>query len=77
MKMQTQISDYMNAQLERKAREMRTLHDVILAVMPGCRLWFLDGKDERGRTVSNPNIGYGLQTMPYADGRSRVEQTRT
>jgi len=39
--------------------------------MPGCRLWFLDGKDERGRTVSNPNIGYGVLTKAYANGRSR------
>jgi hypothetical protein len=34
-------------------------------------LWFLDGKDEKGRTVSNPNIGYGIQTIKYADGKTR------
>jgi hypothetical protein len=39
--------------------------------MPKCRLWFLDGKDEKGKIVSNPNIGYGLQTLEYADGRNR------
>jgi hypothetical protein len=50
---------------------MRTLHDMMVRVIPDCRLWFLDGKDESGRTVSNPNIGYGLQTMSYADGRTR------
>ena len=43
----------------------------MLRLMPGCRLWFLDGKDEGGRTVSNPNIGYGLRTITYADGRTR------
>ena len=50
---------------------MQKLHDIILGLMPGCKLWFLDGKDESGRTVSNPNIGYGLQKMKYADGKTR------
>ena len=71
MSVGTQISDYLAAQPERKRHDMQVLHDLILELMPGCRLWFLDGKDERGRTVSNPNIGYGLQTMRYADGRTR------
>jgi len=71
MNVHAQISDYMAAQPERKRRDMQALHDLILRLMPDCRLWFLDGKDERGRTVSNPNIGYGLHTMTYADGRTR------
>jgi hypothetical protein len=71
MNVHAQISDYMAAQPERKRRDMQALHDIILRLMPDCRLWFLDGKDERGRTVSNPNIGYGLQRMTYADGRTR------
>ena len=40
-------------------------------MIPGCKLWFLDGKDASGRTVSNPNIGYGTQTTQYADGKTR------
>ncbi len=71
MTVHTQITDYIAAQPERKRRDMQTLHDIILALMPDCRLWFLDGKDERGRTVSNPNIGYGLLTKTYADGSTR------
>jgi len=71
MNVHAQISDYLATQPEPKRRDMQALHDVILRLMPDCRLWFLDGKDERGRTVSNPNIGYGLQTMTYADGRTR------
>jgi hypothetical protein len=47
------------------------LHDIILQVSPACKLWFLDGKDSEGKTVSNPNIGYGLRTMKYADGSTR------
>lgn len=71
MNVHTQISDYLAAQPERKRHDMQTLHDIISRLMPDGRLWFLDGKDERGRTVSNPNIGYGLLTMAYADGRTR------
>jgi hypothetical protein len=71
MSVHTQISDYLAAQPERKRGDLQTLHDMMLRMMPDCRLWFLDGKDEHGRTVSNPNIGYGLRTIAYADGRTR------
>jgi hypothetical protein len=71
MSVHTQISDYLSAQPEPKRGDMQTLHDMILKLMPGCRLWFLDGRDESGRTVANPNIGYGSLTIAYADGRTR------
>ena len=71
MNVHTQINDYLAAQPERKRDDMRTLHGMMLRLMPDCRLWFLDGKDEGGRTISNPNIGYGVLTMAYADGRTR------
>ena len=47
------------------------MHGIILQVMPACKLWFLDGKDSEGKIVSNPNIGYGLRTIKYADGTTR------
>ncbi len=71
MNAQKQIADHIAAQPERKRRDMQALHGTIQTLMPDCRLWFLDGKDERGRTVSNPNIGYGFQTMTYADGSTK------
>jgi hypothetical protein len=71
MNVHTQIGDYLAAQPERKRGDMQTLHGMMLRLMPDCRLWFLDGKDERGRTVSNPNIGYGHLTTTSADGRTR------
>ncbi len=39
--------------------------------MPKCKLWFLDGKDSKGKTVSNPSVGYGSQTIKYANGTIR------
>src|SRR6202042_958147 len=71
MTVQKQIKEYITAQPEPKRSEMQELHSVILALMPACKLWFLDGKDEKGKIVSNPNIGYGSQTIAYANGRTR------
>lgn len=50
---------------------MQALHRIILEMMPKCKVWFLDGKDSDNKTVSNPNIGYGLQTIKYADGKTK------
>ena len=71
MNMQKQITEYIATQPEPKRSEMQQLHHIILALMPACKLWFLDGKDEKGKTVSNPNIGYGSQSMKYANGKTR------
>jgi hypothetical protein len=66
-----QIPAYLAAQPDRKRADLQSLHELMLRLMPDSRLWFLDGKDEHGRTVSNPSIGYGLLTRTYADGRTR------
>jgi hypothetical protein len=71
MNIETQISQYINSQSESKRAEMETLHNRMLQLFPNCKLWFLDGKDEQGKVVSNPNIGYGLQTIKYADGKTK------
>lgn len=71
MNTQEQIKRYIATQPEPKRSEMQQLHQMILALMPSCKLWFLDGKDEKGKTVSNPNIGYGSQAMKYANGKTR------
>jgi len=71
MQVKDEIESYLASQPEPKQGDMRVLHRLILKAMPRCRLWFLDGKNEAGKTVTNPNIGYGLQTMTYAGGRTR------
>lgn len=71
MDIQSQIQAYMAAQTEAKQSDMLQLHQLIQRLMPGCKLWFLDGKDEQGRIISNPNIGYGIQTIFYADGKTK------
>jgi hypothetical protein len=71
MNVQGQIKEYITSQPEPKRSDMQELHRIILEVMPACKLWFLDGKNSENKTVSNPNIGYGLQVMKYADGTAR------
>ena len=71
MNIQEQIKDYITSQPEPKRSDMQALHSIILQVMPARKLWFLDGKDSENKTVSNPNIGYGLYSIKYADGTTR------
>jgi hypothetical protein len=68
MNVQEQIENYIASQPEQKRSDMRELHNIILRVNPGCKLWFLDGKNDEGKIVSNPNIGYGSRKHEYADG---------
>ena len=71
MNVPAQIKEYIGSQPEPKRSDMQALHGVILQVIPACKLWFLDGKDSKGKTVSNPNIGYGSQNIKYVDGTTR------
>ncbi len=71
MNIQAQIKEYITSQPETKRSDMQELQRVILQLMPACKLWFLDGKNSENKIVSNPNIGYGLYTIKYADGKTR------
>src|SRR6185369_11262359 len=71
MNVKEQIKKYIAGQPTAKSSDMQELHRVIQKIMPKCKLWFLDGKDDKGKIVSNPNIGYGLQTITYAGGKTR------
>lgn len=71
MNVKEQIKNYIASQPEAKAAEMQELHKRIPKLQPGCKLWYDDGKNAEGKTVSNPNIGYGLYTIKYANGTSR------
>jgi hypothetical protein len=71
MNTQEQIKKYIASQPESKRNDMQALHSIILQCLPACKLWFLDGKNSENKTVSNPNIGYGFQTIKYADGKTR------
>ena len=71
MNVQEQIKEYITSQPEPKRSDVQELHHLILQVLPGCRLWFDNGKNSESKTVSNPTIGYGVHTIKYADGKTR------
>jgi hypothetical protein len=71
MNIEKQIKEHIVTHPEPKRSDINELHKMILEIMPACKLWFLDGKDDNGKIVSNPNIGYGLQTIKYTDGKTR------
>jgi Domain of unknown function (DU1801) len=66
-----QIDTYFDGLPAPKRADMLTLHKLICSIAPDARLWFLDGKDENGKVVSNPNVGYGVRIIKYADGKTR------
>ena len=68
MNVKGEIQNYIASLPEPKRGEMQDLHRMILHLKPECKLWFLDGKDDTGKTVSNPSIGYGSRDHKYADG---------
>ena len=67
----THIHSYLSTLPESKKSEMEELHKRILTLFPGCKLWFMDGKNNENKIVTNPNIGYGEYTITYADGKTR------
>ena len=71
MNIQKQTATYITSQPEPKRNDMQKFHSIILQLMPASKLWFLNGKNSEGKTVSNPNIGYGFYNIKYADGTAR------
>jgi hypothetical protein len=71
MNVREEIDKYIDDQPVAKSEELRDLHRRILEISPDAKLWFLDGRNDEGKVVSNPNIGYGSETLSYAAGNSR------
>lgn len=72
MNVRERIDGYIGDQSPAKREELRDLHRRILEISPDAKLWFLDGRNDDGKVVSNPNIGYGSETLSYANGDSRA-----
>ena len=66
-----QIQQYLDGLESGKREDMKEVHKQILKRLPGIRLWFDDGKNEANKTVTNPTIGYGLQVIQYANGKTK------
>ncbi|GAB4014339.1 DUF1801 domain-containing protein [Spirosoma koreense] len=66
-----QIQAYITSQAEPKRSDLQALHQLIKQLMPQAKVWFLDGKNEENKPVTNPSIGYGVRTIAYADGKTK------
>lgn len=71
MGVEEQIQALFASQSEGKRRDMEAIHRLILEEFPSCQLRYLDGRDDTGKVVTNPNIGYGSCQINYKDGSSR------
>lgn len=69
MSIPEQIAAHFDTLSEPRQSELRSLHERIVSLLPGVRLWFHDGKDDTGKVISNPNIGYGFHTFVQAKGK--------
>ena len=71
MNVEEEIKNFIAGQSEPKRSEIQKLHHLTLQVIPKCKLWFEDGKNSENKTIANPTIGYGLQTIKYANGSTK------
>lgn len=71
MNIKEQIKAYLDNQDEPKRTDMQALHQRLLQMFPKRKLWFLDGRDNTGKVVTNPNTGYGQFIMRYKDGSAK------
>ena len=65
------IANFFLSLPEPKCQEIEILHRHILALLPNEKLWFDKGVNSEGKVVTNPTIGYGSQTITYANGSSK------
>jgi hypothetical protein len=66
-----QISEFLNSLSETKKKDIEFIHQRILDLYPKEKLWYVDGKNETGKVVANPQIGYGHYTIQYTDGKTK------
>ncbi|WP_029275666.1 DUF1801 domain-containing protein [Pedobacter borealis] len=71
MNIPEQILQYITGLPDTKQSDILELHNIILTILPETRLLFDNGKNRDNKTVANPIIGYGFQTIKYADGKTR------
>ncbi|MEN9333853.1 MAG: hypothetical protein RLY35_1033 [Bacteroidota bacterium] len=63
-----QIAAFLISLPANKVEELKELHQMILAKTGETLLHFFDGKNEEGKIVANPTIGFGQTRLTYANG---------
>lgn len=69
--MEEALLTFIGSQDQSKQQDLLSLHELMRSIFPSGKLWMEDGKNEAGKVVTNPTIGYGQQTMLLAKGKSR------
>lgn len=69
--MEEALLTFIGSQEKSKQQDLLSLHELMRSILPSGKLWLEDGKNEAGKVVTNPTIGYGQQTMLLAKGKSR------
>lgn len=62
------ISQHLASLSLEKSAELSKLYHLIHEVMRSEELHFFDGKNEQGKVIANPTIGFGQCRLTYADG---------
>ncbi len=67
-KAQAMIDLHLTTLPEPKRADLQALHRLLTGKLAVKELWFSDGRNEEGRAIANPTIGYGSFMMKYAGG---------
>ncbi len=68
METKEQITSYLTTLPSHKGSELSELYQMILVKMGEPFLQFFDGKNEEGKVIANPTIGFGKCRLNYANG---------
>ena len=71
MTTEDQILHFISLQESSKQQDLLTLHELMTSILPNGKLWMEDGKNEEGKVVTNPTIGYGEFEQSYASGKKK------
>jgi len=69
MNIEQQIANHFYALHKEKGDELMHLFHIIRNEIPEAKLHFFDGKNEHGKVVTNPTIGFGNCRLIYANGK--------
>lgn len=71
MNVEEQINQHLSSLPAEKQSDMLTLHGLFRSWKPNYKTWYLSGTDEKGKVLTNPNIGYGIYQISYKNGTFR------
>lgn len=67
----TQVREFITSLSEPIQSQLLSLHLEFSKLDRSKKLWFDQGVDEKGKVTNNPTIGYGQQTLVYANGKTK------